>query len=121
MTLEEFEESVAAALDSLPDDVASLIENVDILVQDFPTRTQMRENRIRSRYGLLGLYEGVPLPDRGYGYGNVLPDRITIFRRPIEHNAASEESLVDEIRRTVIHEVGHYFGFGDEWLHSHGL
>ena len=120
MTLEEFEDAVAAALESLPDDVAELIENVDILIEDFPSRRQMRENGIRNRYGLLGLYEGVPLPDRTYGYGNVLPDRITIFRRPLEAHA-SEESLVDEIRRTVIHEVGHYFGFGDEWLHHHGL
>ena len=121
MTLEDFENSVAEALDSLPEDVAGLIENIDILVQDFPSRNQMRENGIRDRFGLLGLYEGVPLPDRGHGYGNVLPDRITIFRRPLEASVASEESLVDEIRRTVIHEVGHYFGFGDDWLHNHGL
>ena len=73
MTQEEFEDAVAAALESLPDDVADLIENVDILVEDFPSRRQMRENGIRNRYGLLGLYEGVPLPDRTYGYGNAAP------------------------------------------------
>lgn len=121
MTLEEFEGSVAQAFESLPSDVADLIENIDILIQDFPTPNQMQENGIGSQYGLLGLYEGIPLPDRGHGYGNVLPDRIIIFRKPLEASVTSEDRLVEEIRCTVIHEVGHYFGFGDEWLHSHGL
>ena len=121
MTLEEFEDSVAAALESLPEDVAELIENVDILVEDFPSRRQMRENGIRSRYGLLGLYEGVPLPDRTYGYGNVLPDRITIFQGPIEEDCATADEVVEQVRDTVVHEVAHYFGISDAQLEEWGV
>ena len=104
-----FEEMVAEALDGLPEELGRLMSNVAVTVQHEPGPS-----------GLLGLYEGIPLTSRTTGYAGVLPDRITIYRRAICAICQTEEQVVDEVRRTVVHEVGHHFGIGDERLRELG-
>ena len=100
-----FEEMVAAALDGLPEELGALMSNVAVTVQHEPGPP-----------GLLGLYEGIPLTSRTTGYAGVLPDRITIFRLAICAVCETEQEVVGEVRRTVVHEVGHHFGIGDARL-----
>ncbi|HUL27026.1 MAG TPA: metallopeptidase family protein [Streptosporangiaceae bacterium] len=104
-----FEEMVATALDSLPEQLGRLMSNVAVTVQHGPGPA-----------GLLGLYEGIPLTSRTTGYGGVLPDRITIYRLAICAVCQSEDEVVDQVRRTVVHEVGHHFGISDDRLHELG-
>jgi predicted Zn-dependent protease with MMP-like domain len=106
---ERFEEMVAAALDGLPAELGRLMSNVAVTVQHEPGPP-----------GLLGLYQGIPLTRRTTGYAGVLPDRITIYRRAICAACSSEDEVVAEVRRTVIHEVGHHFGIGDARLRDLG-
>ena len=106
---EEFEEMVATALDGLPDEFGRLMRNVAVVVEHDPGPP-----------GLLGLYEGVPLTSRTTQYAGVLPDRITIYRLAICAICDSEDQVADEVRRTVVHEVGHYFGIDDARLHELG-
>jgi predicted Zn-dependent protease with MMP-like domain len=106
---EQFEEMVAAALDSLPDELGQLMRNVAVTVEHGAGPP-----------GLLGLYEGVPLTSRTTGYAGVLPDRITIYQRAICAICTTEDEVVEQVRRTVIHEVGHHFGIGDERLDELG-
>ena len=107
---ERFEELVADALDSLPDDLGRAMENVAVMVEP------------RSAGGsLLGLYEGVPLTGRGpISYSGVMPDRITIYRETICAQCTSEGEVVEQVRRTVVHEVAHHFGLSDERLEELG-
>ena len=109
----EFEELVVAALDSLPEDLLQLMNNVEVTVERFPSRHQLR--RVGSRHGsLLGLYEGIPLTSRNStSYSLVVPDKITIFQRPIESICATHDEIVAQVRKTVIHEVAHHFGIGE--------
>jgi predicted Zn-dependent protease with MMP-like domain len=104
-----FEQMVATALDSLPAEFATLIKNVAVLVEHGP-----------GPRGLLGLYEGIPLTSRTTSYAGVLPDRITIYQRAICALCDTENEVVEQVRRTVIHEVGHYFGISDERLRELG-
>ena len=114
---ERFEALVAAALDSIPDEFADEMENVAIIIEDWPTAEQLAGRRGT----LLGLYEGVELPDRSpLAYSGVMPDRITIFRGPLCDLARDEDDLAHQVRVTVLHEVGHYFGLDDERLHELG-
>jgi predicted Zn-dependent protease with MMP-like domain len=106
---ERFEEMVAAALDSLPEELGRLISNVAVTVEHGP-----------GPRGLLGLYQGVPLTSRTTQYAGVLPDRITIYRLAICAICDTPEQVVEQVRRTVIHEVAHYFGIGDERLRELG-
>jgi predicted Zn-dependent protease with MMP-like domain len=108
---ERFEELVADALDEIPADLAEMIDNVAVFVEDMGRSTN-----------LLGLYQGVPLTARGdhYGIGGGMPDRITIYRLPICRICRSEEDVVRQVRVTVIHEVGHHFGISDARLHELG-
>lgn len=109
VTPQRFEEMVGTALDSLPERLGTMMRNVAVTVQ-----------HERGPDGLLGLYEGVPLTERTSGYGGVLPDRITIFRLAICAICRTEDEVIDEVRRTVVHEVGHHFGIGDDRLHELG-
>lgn len=106
---ERFEVMVTEALDGLPDDLGDLMNNVAVTVE--------HEEGPR---GLLGLYRGVPLTRRSTFYAGALPDRITIYRRAICAVSASEAEVVEQVRRTVIHEVGHHFGIGDARLRELG-
>ncbi|MBI4329625.1 MAG: metallopeptidase family protein [Chloroflexi bacterium] len=112
-----FERLVRKALRSLPPEIAERLENVAIVVEGWPSPAQLEEGEGEDRYGLLGLYQGVPLTDRGE-YGMTVPDKISIFQGPIEALNLSPEETSAEVRRTVIHEVAHHFGFSDEDLHA---
>ena len=104
---EDFEDSVQAAMDTLPDDLREAMSNVAIVVEDEPPPGQP----------LLGLYEGVPLTRRTSYYGGVPPDKITIYRGPLErHYGHDPELLRRQIRRVVLHEIAHHFGISDERL-----
>lgn len=103
-----FEEMVGEALDTLPLELARMMRNVVVLVEDGDDPY------------LLGLYEGIPLTERLSDYSAVLPDKITIFRRAICARCDTESDVVDEVRTTVVHEVGHHFGIDDERLHQLG-
>jgi len=116
----EFEELVVAALDTLPEDLLQLMNNIEVTVDRTPSRQQMR--RVGMRHGtLLGLYEGIPLTARNSSsYSLVMPDKITIFQRSIEGICSSHEEIVAQVRKTVIHEVAHHFGIGEERLRELG-
>ena len=107
---EEFDELVADALDGLPAELTRLMDNVALFVEDEPPPGQR----------LLGVYEGIPLTRRGWSYGGVLPDRITIFRGPIQRMCRTPQEVVEQVRITVVHEVAHHFGIDDERLHELG-
>ena len=111
-----FEKLVVLAVASLPLEFRELLDNVDIVIEDWPSPSQVKHMRLRSKWDLLGLYEGVPQTSRNQGYNLVLPDKITIFKRPIEARCGSLSSLKREIARTVRHEIAHHFGIGDERL-----
>jgi predicted Zn-dependent protease with MMP-like domain len=106
---ERFEAMVRDALDGIPDELGELMSNVAVTVQ-----------HDRGPAGLLGLYQGVPLTRRSRYYGGTLPDRITIYRRAICAVCASDAEVVEQVRRTVVHEVGHHFGIGDARLRELG-
>lgn len=116
---EEFEHEVEAAIDSLPDRFKRALDNVGIAVADEPNERE-RATMQRQCDELLGLYEGVPITRRFTGYSGVMPDIITIYKGPHERVCATRDDLRRQIRRTVLHELGHYFGFGDDYLHAHG-
>ncbi len=113
---EEFERLVAEALDTIPKEFKARLDNVEVVIEDNPSRELLEEMGMGPTETLLGLYQGVPLDERGLWYGNVLPDKITLFRIPLQRMSRSEKELKENIRRTVIHEVGHYFGMTDEEL-----
>lgn len=115
-----FEQLVAEALDSLPPEIARRMENVEVVVEAFPSRRQLAAARVRHGRALFGLYEGVPLTARTAGYGLVLPDKITIFQGPIEAYCRSDAEVREQVRQTVIHEVAHHFGISDEHLRDMG-
>lgn len=106
---ERFEDMVATALDDLPEELGQLMRNVAVTVE-----------HDAGPPGLLGLYQGIPLTDRTTQYAGVLPDRIIIYRQEICRICWSESEVADEVRKTVIHEVGHHFGIGDDRLDELG-
>ena len=106
---ERFEEMVVVALDGLPEQLGTLMQNVAVTVEHGP-----------GPRGLLGLYQGVPLTSRTTQYSAVLPDRIIIYRQAICAICRTEEEVAEQVRRTVIHEVAHHFGIGDERLRELG-
>jgi predicted Zn-dependent protease with MMP-like domain len=111
MNRERFEDLVGEALDEVPEELLDLMDNVVILVEDDPPEEDP---------GLLGLYEGHALTDRGWDYAGVLPDRITIYRRPILRICDTEDDVVEEVAVTVVHEIAHHFGIDDARLHQLG-
>jgi len=112
----EFEELVIEAINSLPEKFKEKMENIAIAIEDLPSHELLTEMKIKSPYGLLGLYRGVPYTRRGIWYRNVLPDKIIIFKKPIEVRCRNTEDVKASVRRVVIHEIGHYFGLGEEDL-----
>ena len=106
-----FRESVAEALDDLPDEWGALLDNVAIVVENEPSVEDLQDLCMDSGEGneLLGLYQGTPLGERGFGYSG-LPDRVVIYRGPILRIAFTREEVVKQIRETVLHELGHHFG-----------
>jgi len=116
MDRERFEQLVARAVESLPDEFRARLENIDVVVEDFPSRNQLAQARVRSRQSLLGLYEGVPLTRRSSHYGMVPPDKITIFQKAIEEQCHNDDEVAGEIRKVVQHEIAHHFGISDARL-----
>ena len=111
-----FERLVGIALRRLPPEFADYLDNVAILVADEASPEQMMHSETGSDDLLFGLYEGIPRTARSEAYGMVIPDRITLFRRAFEESCASEAEMIEEIRRTIIHEVGHHNGWGEDRL-----
>ncbi len=111
-----FERLVAEAVDKLPDEFHEKLANIDVVVERQPTFRQLAEAGLKSGETLLGLYEGIPQTERGRHYGLVIPDKITIFRRPIEAQCSNDVEIRSQIRGTVLHEIAHHFGIDDDRL-----
>ncbi len=114
MNREAFEQLVAEALAAIPRRFRKAMANLVIAVEDEPADELLRELDIDPPDTLFGLYQGTPLTERGWGYGNTLPDRILLFQGPHEREADDEDDLVASIGETLIHEIGHYFGLSEE-------
>ncbi len=112
---------VQQALADLPSPYCDWLENVDVVVERRPRIRQLREAGLGPDDELFGLYEGVPLIERTSEYGMVLPDKISIFQEPLEREFEQDGELIDEVRRTVLHELAHHFGTSDEELERLGL
>jgi len=116
MQREKFEALVARAIDSLPPEFQLKLENVDIVVENWPTRRQLRQAKHSHPTQLLGLYQGVPQTRRGRGYGLVLPDKISIFQKPIEAQCRFGDAIEAKIEEVVRHEIAHHFGLDEKTL-----
>ncbi len=116
MQREKFEELLLDAISNMPAEFKELLENIDIIVEDWPSNTQIKKLGLKNKYELLGLYEGIPRTRRDHSYNLALPDKITIFQKPLEADCSSEQDLKNEIIRTVKHEIAHYFGLDDDRL-----
>lgn len=114
MTRERFRQLVEEALAEIPPRFRREMKNVAVVVEDEPSQELLDEMEIEPGDTLFGLYQGTPLPERGWSFGNALPDRISIYQIPIEEACADEEEIRDCIAETVIHEFGHYFGMSEE-------
>ena len=116
MDRESFEALVTRAIENLPPEFQANLENVDIVVEDWPTQRQLRQARLDHPGQLLGLYQGVPQTRRGRGYGLVLPDKISIFQGPIEAQCRFGEQIEAKIEEVVRHEIAHHFGLDEKTL-----
>ena len=114
MKRELFERLVADALTTIPRRFRAAMANLAIVVEDEPSAELLGEMEIGPSDTLLGLYQGIPLTERRWDYGNALPDRILLFQGPLERESDDEDDLVVAIGETLIHEVGHYFGLSEE-------
>ena len=115
-----FRAAAREALADLPPELAERMDNVDVIVRGRPTTAELRMAGVPRGGTLLGLYHGTPLTYRTAGYNMTLPDRIYLFRQPLEAMCRTDDDLVRQIRRTVIHEVAHHFGISDARLHELG-
>ena len=104
----------------MPEEFRAKLENIDVVVEDYPTLAQLARVGLKHRQTLLGLYEGVPLTRRGGHYGLVPPDKITIFQKPIEARCRNNTEIIAEIQRIVKHEIAHHFGISDSRLKQLG-
>lgn len=118
MIREEFEKLVAEGIEVIPSKFLELLNNVAVVIEDQPTNAQIAKLRLRHGWTLFGLYEGVPQSKRGPYYGGVLPDKITIFQRPIEQAARNLQDTKEIIRNTVWHEIAHHFGMDEQEVHE---
>ena len=116
MNEEAFAQLVEKAIDGLPEEFLDRLDNVDIVVEDYPTPEQLEKRDLDHGFTLLGLYEGVPQTERTSHYGMVLPDKITIFQKPIEAMCHNADEIYAEIKKTLRHEIAHHFGISDERL-----
>jgi predicted Zn-dependent protease with MMP-like domain len=118
LSLKEFEEVIAEAIESLPDEFKAKLDNVDVVVEARPPRAVT--GKIPRGRLILGLYQGVPQKKRTSHYGLVLPDKISIFKKNIEAISSSREEIYARIRKTLLHEIGHHFSLTDTDLHRMG-
>jgi len=119
-TLEAFEQLVVQALDELPDFFKQKLQNVEVVVADWPTPAELRAVGLKPGQLLFGLYQGIPLTRRTSHYGLVLPDKITIYRLPIERICRTQAQIINQVQRTVKHELAHHFGISDDRLRELG-
>lgn len=110
LTDERFDQLISRAMDELPQKYITGLENVAIIYADDPSDEQKQKMKLDAHHLLLGLYEGIPLTQRGNGYSFVLPDKITLFKNSILAVVSSEEELFEQIKRTLWHEIAHYYG-----------
>lgn len=114
MTRREFERLVAEAVTLIPGRFRREMKNLSLVVEDHPDAALLADMEIEPPDSLYGLYQGTPLTERSWGFGNALPDRITIYQRPIEEDCEDDDEIRAVIGETLIHEVGHYFGLSEE-------
>lgn len=116
MERERFEKLVRETLDGLPREFKEKLDNIEIVVEDYPDPELRKQMKLRSPLEILGLYQGIPLRRRGSYYSSVLPDRIIIYQKPIERLCRNDSEVAESVRRVVLHEIGHYFGLDDKRL-----
>src|SRR3990170_8991693 len=112
MQRRDFERLVVQALEDLPEQFRDALDNIDIQVRFRPTPGELRRAGVR-RGTLFGIYLGVPLPERGHGYSMALPDTIVIYQHTHERHCRSDAEIVEQVRQTVLHEIGHYLGIDE--------
>jgi predicted Zn-dependent protease with MMP-like domain len=117
MNRKTFEQLVERSLKRLPKKFLDALENIAMEIEDEPSQDVLDDIGMEDG-ALYGLYQGVPLTEREWNFGNVLPDRITIYQGPIERDARNDEEIEEIVLDTVVHEIGHYFGFDDATLYS---
>jgi predicted Zn-dependent protease with MMP-like domain len=121
VTEERFLELIEEALEEIPEEFASYLDNIEVTVEQYPSLELLKEMRIPSTHTLLGVYQGVPYTKRGRTWSPLFPDRIILFQKPIEHLCRGNENLIRiQIRKTVVHEIGHFFGIPDKRLRELG-
>jgi predicted Zn-dependent protease with MMP-like domain len=113
---EEFEKIVVEGINAIPEKFLRKLDNVAVVVENEPTPVQKKKLNIHKNWTLFGLYEGVSQLERGGHYNAVLPDKITIFQRPIEEEARNEKDLKEIVKNTVWHEIAHHFGMDEVWV-----
>ena len=116
MHRERFEQLVAEAVSELPEEFLERLDNVDVVVEDQPSAVQLKHAHIGRQDALLGLYEGIPITERHSNYGLVPPDKITVFQKPVEAVAGTDDEIRREVQRVVKHEIAHHFGISDARL-----
>ena len=121
MASRRFARLILKALSDIPSPFRESLANVDIVIKRRPSRADLRYAGASKGEGLYGLYEGVPMTERGSNYGLVLPDKITIFQEPLEADFPDESELVQEVRKTVLHEIAHFFGMSEESVEELGI
>jgi predicted Zn-dependent protease with MMP-like domain len=122
MEKKPFEELVEKAFETLPEFFRERVDNVQIIVEDYPSPEQLRRVHAHSYHDVLGLYEGIPLERRGtwYGMSPTVPDRISLFQKNIEAVCRSEKEIEAKIQEVLIHEIGHYFGMSEDEIRAAG-
>ena len=120
MRRSDFERLVLQALEEIPDQFRDALQNIDIQVRWRPTITELRSAGVR-RGSLFGLYLGVPLTKRGHGYSMALPDTIVVYQQTHERHCRSDAEIVEQVRQTVLHEIGHYLGIDEDRLQELGI
>ncbi len=117
LTDEQFDTLISRAMDELPQEYIKGLNNVAIVMADNPTPEQVQKMKLQGKL-LLGLYEGVPLTHRGNGWSGMLPDKITLFKHQILMIVHDERSLFEQIKRTLWHEIAHYYGLDHDRMHE---
>jgi predicted Zn-dependent protease with MMP-like domain len=121
MRRRDFERVIVRALEELPPEFQRALENIDIQVRWRPTLGELRRGRVRHGGDLFGLYVGVPRTKRGHHYSLVLPDTIYIYQRAHERYCRTEDEMVEQARKTLLHEIGHYMGIDEDRLRQLGV
>ena len=120
MKRQAFVKLVQLALDRIPEEFQAALKNLAIVISDHPSPKIMKEMTDGPDETLYGLYQGVPLPERGADYSGTTPDVIILYQKPLEEDFPNRRDLIREIETTLVHEIAHYFGFGEEVLERYG-